>query len=299
MSQEIKFLSNAPSGEDLFEGKSQEVIANVIAEELENNANQEHRGQCQKMIGIEGCWGSGKSNLIKIVEKKLNERNVGKFHFFLYDVWGHQEDLQRKAVLNELVDFLIKKEILCKSGNEREISKWEDKVKRTTGNVTETTQIQLPRVSWGVFLCAIILIMTPVCEGIANLNFFDNYLGYRLLIASIPLLLLIILYFGWLDVKCRKVKEKSKTGCFIPTKKLFKDTFAEILSVYEDKKIESTNREFVNEVNPSVVDFRKLLEDISFDIPEMEDEKLVIDDEYVKERFQETIHKEDLDRFIL
>ena len=43
----------------------------------------------------------------------------------------------------------------------------------------------------------------------------------------------------------------------------------------------------------------KLLEDISFDIPEMEDEKLVIDDEYVKERFQETIHKEDLDRFIL
>ena len=43
----------------------------------------------------------------------------------------------------------------------------------------------------------------------------------------------------------------------------------------------------------------KLLEDISFDIPEMDDEKLVIDAEYVKERFQETIHKEDLDRFIL
>lgn len=43
----------------------------------------------------------------------------------------------------------------------------------------------------------------------------------------------------------------------------------------------------------------KLLEDISFDIPEMEEDKLVIDDAYVKERFQETIHKEDLDRFIL
>jgi len=43
----------------------------------------------------------------------------------------------------------------------------------------------------------------------------------------------------------------------------------------------------------------KLLEDISFDIPEMEEEKLVIDEEYVKERFQETIHKEDLDRYIL
>ena len=42
-----------------------------------------------------------------------------------------------------------------------------------------------------------------------------------------------------------------------------------------------------------------LLEDISFNIPEMEEEKLVIDEEYVKERFQETIQKEDLDRFIL
>lgn len=43
----------------------------------------------------------------------------------------------------------------------------------------------------------------------------------------------------------------------------------------------------------------KLLEDISFNIPEMEEEKITIDDEYVKNRFQETIQKEDLDRFIL
>ena len=43
----------------------------------------------------------------------------------------------------------------------------------------------------------------------------------------------------------------------------------------------------------------KLLEDISFNIPEMETEKVVIDEEYVKEKFQETIHAEDLDRYIL
>ena len=43
----------------------------------------------------------------------------------------------------------------------------------------------------------------------------------------------------------------------------------------------------------------KLLEDISFNIPEMEEEKIVIDEEYVKDKFKETIHKEDLDRFIL
>lgn len=43
----------------------------------------------------------------------------------------------------------------------------------------------------------------------------------------------------------------------------------------------------------------KLLEDISFNIPDMEDDKLVIDQEYVKEKFMEKIHPEDIDRFIL
>lgn len=43
----------------------------------------------------------------------------------------------------------------------------------------------------------------------------------------------------------------------------------------------------------------KLLEDISFNIPEMEEEKIVIDEKYVEDRFQETIHAEDLDKYIL
>ncbi|MDO4176234.1 MAG: ATP-dependent protease ATPase subunit HslU [Bacillota bacterium] len=43
----------------------------------------------------------------------------------------------------------------------------------------------------------------------------------------------------------------------------------------------------------------KLLEDISFNIAEMEEEKIVIDREYVKEKFEEKIHPDDLDRYIL
>lgn len=43
----------------------------------------------------------------------------------------------------------------------------------------------------------------------------------------------------------------------------------------------------------------RLLEDISFNIPEMEDEKLIIDKEYVQEKFLEKIQKEDPDRYIL
>ncbi|MGI6735770.1 MAG: ATP-dependent protease ATPase subunit HslU [Anaerovoracaceae bacterium] len=43
----------------------------------------------------------------------------------------------------------------------------------------------------------------------------------------------------------------------------------------------------------------KLMEDISFNIPDMDEEKIVIDEEYVRKKFIEKIHPEDLDQFIL
>ena len=43
----------------------------------------------------------------------------------------------------------------------------------------------------------------------------------------------------------------------------------------------------------------KLLEDISFNIPDMDEEKITIDRDYVKEKFAEKIHADDIDRYIL
>lgn len=43
----------------------------------------------------------------------------------------------------------------------------------------------------------------------------------------------------------------------------------------------------------------KLLEDISFNIADMDEEKIVIDRDYVKEKFEEKIHPDDLDKYIL
>ncbi len=43
----------------------------------------------------------------------------------------------------------------------------------------------------------------------------------------------------------------------------------------------------------------KLLEDISFNIPDMDEEKITIDQQYVKEKFAEKIHPDDIDKYIL
>ena len=61
------FLENAPCGEDLFEGKSHITIAKNIKKLIMSNDT------C-RVIGIDGGWGSGKSNLIKLVKKQLGRR---------------------------------------------------------------------------------------------------------------------------------------------------------------------------------------------------------------------------------
>ena len=43
----------------------------------------------------------------------------------------------------------------------------------------------------------------------------------------------------------------------------------------------------------------KLLEDISFNIPDMDKDEIVIDRAYVQEKFMEKIHPEDMDKYIL
>lgn len=43
----------------------------------------------------------------------------------------------------------------------------------------------------------------------------------------------------------------------------------------------------------------KLLEDISYNIPEMEEESINIDAAYVREKFADRIHADDINRFIL
>ncbi len=109
-----KFISNNPCAEDLFEGKAHQKIAQSIANILENNRD------CH-IIGIEGEWGSGKSNLVKLVEKKIKQtvsasNNKQEYHFFLYDAWGFQNDFQRRSILENLTAYLVDNEKLLDSG---------------------------------------------------------------------------------------------------------------------------------------------------------------------------------------
>lgn len=109
---------------------------------------------------------------------------------------------------------------------------------------------------------------------------------------------------------------------------LDKDTFVKILTIPENALLkqhkmlletEGVKIEFTDEAVDEIAEMayllneqtenigarrlhtimEKVLEDISFNIPDVEEESITIDRDYVRARFEEKIHKEDLDQYIL
>ncbi|AZI32718.1 P-loop NTPase fold protein [Kaistella carnis] len=243
---QYKFLTNKPLGEDLFKNRSQEKIATVISEKIINEDDF-------KIIGIDGAWGSGKSNLVFQVKKKLLETHK----FFIYDVWGHQEDEQRKAILVELTEFIKnEKDVLKKSDKKN----WDDKLKILLANSKETTTVNQPYLSVGFIFSLLSIIYIPTVnvfkDSLKDFLQIESWF-WKLVLVTFPVLIVFGIYFynvfrSW----------KNKKGFC----KSFRFAAEETFQVYTNKQKEETKIETISENQPSVRDFQKWMEEIDGDL---------------------------------
>lgn len=95
------YCKDVPVGDDLYEGKPQEKLADSICNFIRSEESND-----AKIIGLEGGWGTGKSNVIKILEKKIEK----EYDVFIYNVWGHQGDDQLHIFAEDLNEYLCSKE---------------------------------------------------------------------------------------------------------------------------------------------------------------------------------------------
>mgnify|MGYP003450307911 FL=1 len=135
-----KILSNIPEGKDLFKAESHKKIASTISNVIEFQSDSINK----QIIGLEGKWGTGKSNIIKIIEEEISKKSClkDKYVFFNYDTWTHHEDLTRKSILIELINSLRKNINSFNSDN------WIDKEaqlsqKRISKNTKHFPQVKL------------------------------------------------------------------------------------------------------------------------------------------------------------
>lgn len=94
--QTYRILEDSPTGDDDFQ--SHEKIADAIGRIIQENDGG-------KTVGLEGEWGSGKSSIIKILQRKFG--NDETHFFFSFDAWVHQGDPLRRAFLESLISNAI------------------------------------------------------------------------------------------------------------------------------------------------------------------------------------------------
>ena len=240
------FIKNQPLGEDLFKNKSQEKTALVISEKIINDPDF-------KIIGIDGEWGSGKSNLVRLIEKKLETSHK----FFVYDVWGHQEDEQRKSILVELTDFIKSEKDLLKEGNKKT---WDEKLKFLLAKSKETTTINQPYLSVGFIFSLLSIVYIPTVnvfkDSIKDFFQIESWF-WKLVLVAFPIFIVIGIYL-WNTVKyCCKKKGFWKS---------FRLSAEETFQVYTNKQKEETKIETISEDQPTVRDFQNWMEEINNDL---------------------------------
>ena len=153
-----KLLSKVPCNDDLFEGGAHRKLAIEISDEIRNDDN------CT-IIGIDGGWGSGKSNLVGMIQKELSMgSNGGKFHFFTYDAWGHQTDLQRRTILEELTSDLVKGQTPILNENS-----WKDSLENLLAKKKHTSTKTIPAIGIGTIVSLFTILLTPFVTHLASL----------------------------------------------------------------------------------------------------------------------------------
>lgn len=254
-----RFIPTTPSGIDKFEGGSQKRLSETIAQHFQKN-DLLGENALPRIIGIEGEWGSGKSNVVKMLREQLK----GKYYFFEYDAWGHQEDLQRRSILELLTQELVKNNFLVgetivefKNGEKEKVT-WPDKLKYLLARKSEAESLTYPRVSEGMVAAFLVTVLTPVFTYIAYaIKPTDTTWVYTLisiLIAALPII--ISLFIWWY--------KKRKYG------------LSYLLAIYQGEVKRNRTYEILNVDEPTVYEFKKWMQDISDYIETNNAPKLVI-----------------------
>ncbi len=266
-----KILPNTPIGEDLFESKAHQKIVNTIMTLIESQSNTIQK----QIIGLEGDWGTGKSNIIKTLEKQ----NSINFLHFTYDTWTHQEDLTRKSILQELIEFLksTKPQII-----DPKDTVWNRKENALSQKTVTKNSEYLPSVKAYYILIIVSFVVIKFGNetykellGNKPIGFFENSIKYLFeefyispssslnwvyFLKATPYLLLICAAISFVfsyskEFKMNRKKEDAKRLSFF---ELLGKQFYWI----SGEKLQSSSTETLHESEPSNQKFRKFLKEI-------------------------------------
>ncbi len=235
----FKYISKAPCGKDLFAGKVHERTAEQIASQLLST-------DTSLMIGIDGGWGTGKSNLIRMIELEVSKsKDEGKKNtlFFTYDAWGHQNDMPRRSILEELTSKITESNIL----GEKETKEWKKKLKILMSQRREVRTKSVPKVSTGILVLSLVFILTPVFSTVSEVIPAECSPMWKLLVTILPFLT------GVIYAICKYCRLEQKN---------LRAFLNEFISLYQERTKEETSYETVFSEEPTSTQFKQWMQEL-------------------------------------
>lgn len=251
------FIPDKPMGLDCFEGHSQEYLAHSICDymrqmdaknDVDAKPEEKAYSNMPRIIGVEGSWGSGKSNVVHMIGQELEEDG---YYTFTYDAWGHQEDLQRRSILETLAGKLINEKILLgkvkiqmRNGKEH-TDTWTNQLSLLLSNKTTTIKHSIPLLTgaavWGICLVAAFAVMTIISGVLLDeVSCFPVWAAILMDMAPIIVGIFLSVYY------------RKKDGNWDRTLKL--------ISQHEDDTIDE---EYTSSEEPSVAEFKNWMQAVS------------------------------------
>lgn len=248
-----KLLSKVPCNDDLFEGGAHRKLAIEISDEIRNDDN------CT-IIGIDGGWGSGKSNLVGMIQKELSVGSNGvKYHFFTYDAWGHQTDLQRRTILEELTSDLVKGQTPILDENS-----WKDSLENLLAKKKHTSTKTIPAIGIGTIVSLFTILLTPFVTHLASLVSVEWLKQAVLVIPYVA----AYGFFGYRHYE--KMKDKYKQDF------TWEKCLSEFFLIYKDDIKEETKFETISEKEPSSRQFKDWIHEIDNGLKQNNDIVLIL-----------------------
>lgn len=259
-----RFIVDKPQGEDVFEGQSQTKLAKNISDYIlsadKEEAEKDNQTCIPRIIGIEGSWGAGKSNVVRKVENQLPQ----SYYTFTYDSWGHQEDLQRRSILETLVNKLINDKVLhgevsikMRNGKSH-TDKWYNQLALLLSNKTITTTRSIPKLSgpaiWGIIIIGLYAILNSFLGLLPSIYpKLEICLGLVLLFEAFP-------FFLGLGIACYYHCCKKRA-------------WDEVFTLLTRKGDDRIDEQFTSSEEPSVTEFKNWLQVISNQLEEKKSPK--------------------------
>ncbi len=267
-----QYLSSRPSGIDLYEGKSQERLANAIKDHIvgiDNSTKEGGQPVIPRIIGLEGSWGCGKSNVVKNMEGMMSNDYI----FFTYDAWGNQEDLQRRSVLEHLTERLINEggaikeetriKVLREDGDKKynleDINcTWKERLETLSARKSQTRNFTTPEINEDSKIFVLLLLITGLIPGITNAMKFAiegvDFVDYLFPAICFSTIVLIWLWFFFI-----RLKKKEAKHCSLPDK----ERVARMWKFYQSNSNSETTSFTISQNEPTEREFRGWMQDLN------------------------------------